>query len=394
MMSMKSLEEALRIVGGNAVRMRDEKVPFSEAVGRVLAEDVISDTDMPPFNKSAMDGFACRREDLGSRLRVTETIKAGDISQERIGPGMCARIMTGARVPDGADCVVMVEHTVNEGEDHIRFTGGKTAVNIAFKGEDMREGSVALEKGTLLRPQHIAILASAGCTRPIVYRQPRVAVLTTGDEIVEPDIKPQGTSIRNSNGSQLMAQVAAAGCAGDYRGIAGDSIDETMAAVTAAMKENDVLLITGGVSMGDFDFVPHVLKEAGFELFFEKVAVKPGRPTVFGRRENVFVFGLPGNPVSSFTIFELLVKPLVYTMSGHNYRPPVLRFPIAVDYSRKKADRVAWSPVIVTEGGGVMPVEYHGSAHIHALTDAWGLMAMPAGVFSYKKGDLVDVRQL
>ncbi len=389
-----SFDEALRVVEGAADKLQDEMVHLSEAAGRVLAEDVISDTDMPPFNKSAMDGFACRRADLGGRLRVTGTIKAGDIPQERIGPGQCARIMTGARVPEGADCVIMVEHTGNDGEDHIRFTGVKTAVNIAFKGEDLREGSAALEKGILLRPQHIAILASAGCARPVVYRQPRVAVLTTGDEIVEPDIKPEGTSIRNSNGSQLMAQVAAAGCVGDYRGIAGDSIAETMGAVTAAVEENDVLLITGGVSMGDFDFVPHVLKEAGFTLFFEKVAVKPGRPTVFGRRDNVFVFGLPGNPVSSFTIFELLVKPLLYRMSGHDYRSPALRFPIAVDYSRKKADRVAWSPVIVTERGGVVPVEYHGSAHIHALTDAWGLMAMPAGVFSYKKGDLVDVRQI
>ncbi len=389
-----SFDDALRVVEGNVVRLQDEKVTLGEAAGRVLAEDVISDTDMPPFNKSAMDGFACRREDLGSRLRVTETIKAGDISKERIGPGMCARIMTGARVPDGADCVIMVEHTEADGEDHIRFTGGKTAVNIAFKGEDLREGSVALEKGTLLRPQHIAILASAGCTRPVVYRQPSVAVLTTGDEIVEPGQKPEGTFIRNSNGSQLMAQVADAGCIGDYRGIAGDSIGETMAAVTAAMEGNDVLLISGGVSMGDFDFVPRVLKEIGFKLFFEKVAVKPGRPTVFGRRDNVYVFGLPGNPVSSFTIFELLVKPLLYRMSGHEYRPLALRFPLAIDYHRKKADRVAWTPVSISEIGEAVPVEYHGSAHIHALTDAWGLMAMPAGVFSCKKGDLVDVRQV
>ncbi len=389
-----SFDEALRLVEGNAVRLQDEKVTLSEAAGRVLAEDVISDTDMPPFNKSAMDGFACRRVDLGGRIRVTGTIKAGDMPQDRIGPGMCMRIMTGARVPDGADCVIMVEHTRNDGEDHIRFTGGKTAVNIAFRGEDLREGSVALEKGTLLRPQHIAILASAGCTRPDVYRQPRVAVLTTGDEIVEPGRKPEGTHIRNSNGSQLMAQVAAAGCAGDYRGIAGDSIDETMTAVTSATEANDVLLVTGGVSMGDFDFVPHILKEAGFELFFEKVAVKPGRPTLFGRRNNVFVFGLPGNPVSSFTIFEIMVKPLLYRMSGHEYRPPALRFPIAIDYNRKKADRVAWSPVSISDIGEVVPLEYHGSAHIHAFTDAWGLMAMPAGVFSYKKGDLVDVRQV
>ncbi len=391
---MISIGEALRIVEGNSVRVGDEKVALEKAAGRVLAEDVRADTDMPPFNKSAMDGFACRQEDLGSRLRITETIKAGDMPQGQTGPGQCARIMTGARVPDGADCVIMVEHTSDDGEGHIRFTGAKTAVNIAFKGEDLKEGSVALQKGTLLRPQHIAVLAAAGCTSPVVSRQPRVAVLTTGDEIVEPDRKPEGTCIRNSNGSQLMAQVAAAGCIGDYRGIAGDSIDETMTAVSSATEKNDVLLITGGVSMGDFDFVPRVLLEAGFELFFEKVAVKPGRPTVFGRRGNVFVFGLPGNPVSSFTIFELMVKPLLYRMSGHDYSIPALRFPVAIEYQRKKADRVALLPVIVNERGEVMPVEYHGSAHIHALTHAWGLMVVPAGVFLYKKGDLVDVRQI
>jgi molybdopterin molybdotransferase len=190
----------------------------------------------------------------------------------------------------------MVEQTVSDGEGFIRFTGTHTSGNIAYKGEDLRSGDLVLKMGTLIRPQHIAMLASAGCSHPLVYKRPRVAVLTTGDEIVEPDIKPEGTCIRNSNGPQLMSQIALMGAFPRYEGIVKDQPGATDEAFRKAVADNDVVVITGGVSMGDYDFVPSVLKSNGVKLFFEKVAIKPGRPTVFGRKGDRFVFGLPGNP--------------------------------------------------------------------------------------------------
>ncbi|MFP4366102.1 MAG: gephyrin-like molybdotransferase Glp [Bacteroidales bacterium] len=391
---MVEFDEALEIIRNQVYTLETEKQPLHNSVNRILAEDIFSDVDMPPFNKSAMDGYACRRGDLDNSLEIIETVRAGDIPGKTIGENQCVKIMTGARVPEGADCVIMVEHTVQDEAGYIRFAGQKTAGNIAFKGEDLKNGDLVLPGGCLIGPQHIAMLASAGCTMPTLYRQPKVAIMTTGDEIVEPDKKPSGTSIRNSNGPQLVAQAKKMGITPQYLGIVKDTPGATDSAIKSALKNNDLIIITGGVSMGDYDFVPSVLRENGFTLFFEKVAVKPGRPTVFGKKDNVFLFGLPGNPVSSFMIFELMVKPLIYNLMGHIYEPAPVRMPVGGDYSRKKADRVAWIPVFLNSRGEIIPVDYHGSAHIHSLGDAWGLMRMTKDVYSFKKGDMVNVRQI
>jgi molybdopterin molybdotransferase len=389
---MVDFNDAIKIIIREAFILGKEQQPLHDCTGRILAQDVLSDIDMPPFNRAAMDGFACRRSDLEYRLEVTGTLRAGEIPRTKIGKYQCLRIMTGGQVPEGADCVIMKEQTVPDGEGHIRFSGGDTSNNIAYRGEDLESGDMALAAGTLLKPQHIAILASAGCSRPLVFKQPVVAVLVTGDEIVEPDERPEGTFIRNSNGPQLVAQIRNMGALPRYMGIVKDSPEITDAAIKKALSDSDVVVITGGVSMGDFDFVPTVLKNNGVELFFEKVAIKPGRPTVFGRKGNVPVFGLPGNPVSAFTVFELMVKPLLYRMMGYEFQPDAVRMPIGTVYSRKKADRLTWIPVSLNLRGEVVPADYHGSAHIHSLAGAWGLMGMEAGTYSYKKGEEVNVR--
>ncbi len=393
-MEMISFEEAVNVILSSAPQPSEEEVPLQESAGRVLARDVRADMSMPPFNKSAMDGFACRREDLGRELEVTETIKAGDMPRERIGSGQCARIMTGAMVPEGADCVVMVEYVKELSPGRIVFTGSKTADNIAIKGEDIKEGDVALKKGVLIKPQHIAVMASVGCVTPSVYKNPRVAVLNTGDEIVEPSTRPEGTCIRNSNGPQLVAQIMITGAVPDYMGIVADTPGATDKALKAALDSSDILLITGGVSAGDFDYVPSIIKKNGIEPEFEKVAVKPGRPTVFGRKGNAFVFGLPGNPVSSYIIFELMVKPFIYKWMGYSYTSPPIRMPMAAGYKRKKSDRIAWVPVFFNERNEAVPVDYHGSAHIHALCYADGIIPVHKGVNEIKKGEMVDVRQI
>jgi molybdopterin molybdotransferase len=267
-------------------------------------------------------------------------------------------------------------------------------VNICYLGEDIKTGNVVLEKGTLIKSQHIATMSSVGYTETLVYRKPKVAVIPTGDEIVEPHIKPSISQIRNSNGSQLVAQLKTMGIEANYFGIARDTENATMDLIQKAYEENDVVLLTGGVSMGDFDLVPEILRSLKFELLFESIAVQPGKPTVFGKREDKYCFGLPGNPVSSFVQFELLTKPLLYLLMGRKYKPFNFKLPLGRDYRRKKAIRLSWVPAIFTDEGTVVPVEYHGSAHINGLGPADGIMAVPIGVTELKKGEIIDVRQI
>jgi molybdopterin molybdotransferase len=392
---MISFEEALQVILSDVKQLGVERIDFNDALHRVLAEDIHSDVDMPPFNKAAMDGFACRRVDLHQDLDVIETIAAGVLAERSVGQGQCIRIMTGARVPEGADTVIMVEQTEEVAPDRIRFTADKTAPNIALKAEDVRAGQTVLKNGMFIKPQHIAILSAVGAVRPLVAKQPRVAILSTGDELVEPGIVPGPGMIRNSNGSQLTAQVEAAHCIPNYMGIVPDDEQATDEAIRRALAENDVVILSGGVSMGDFDFVPEIMKKNKVEIGFRKVAVKPGRPTVFGRTDTAAVFGLPGNPVSSFINFEIFVKPLLLEMMGHRYNPLQVKIPLSVPFKRKKADRREFLPVYINPATGeATPVQYHGSAHIHAVGMAQGLMNIPAGVFEMKKGALTDVRPL
>ena len=404
---MIKFEEAYKIVSEAGVKLNAEKVKLINALGFVLAEDVKSDMNMPPFNKSAMDGYACKETDIANELEVVEIIPAGKIPEETIGLNQCAKIMTGAMIPDGADCVIIVEDTEEIGANRIRYTkpvpeinvcevetGNKPNVNICYVGEDIKTGNEVLEKGTLIKAQHIATMASVGYTKPLVYRKPKVAVIPTGDEIVEPNIKPSISQIRNSNGSQLVAQLKAMGIEANYYGIARDTENATMDLIQKAYEENDVVLLTGGVSKGDFDLVPEILESLKFELLFKSIAVQPGKPTVFGKREDKYCFGLPGNPVSSFVQFELLTKPLLYLLMGQKYKPFNFKLPLGKDYRRKKARRLSWVPAIFTDEGTVVPVEYHGSAHINGLGPADGIMAVPIGVAELKKGELVDVRQI
>lgn len=391
---MISFEEALSIINATSVEPLPEKVRLAESAGRVLFEDVFSDVEMPPFNKAAVDGYACRRSELPGPFEVLEVVPAGILPKFVPGPGQCSKIMTGAMVPDGADTMIMVEQTETLPDGRIRFTGDKTSSNIARRAEDVKKGQLVLQKGTLLKPQHIAILASVGCTDPVVVRRPVTGILSTGDELVEPWEKPSGPQIRNSNAHQLMSQAAAIGLPVEYMGIASDTPEDTLNRIAEGLSRCDILLLTGGVSMGDFDFVPEAMKKLGIEIKFKSIAVQPGRPTIFGVKGNRFMFGLPGNPVSSFVQFELLVKQLAYRMMGHQYQPMGMLLPMAVHYKRKKAERKSFIPVRITAGGKIEPLEYHGSAHIHAYEGADGIIAMEIGEYYLEEGTKCYVRQL
>lgn len=389
---MISFEEAYETVMQYAIPLGIEEVRLDELLNRIIAEDIVSDMDMPPFNKSAMDGYACRREDLACDLDVIEEIPAGKIPLKKISRNQCSGIMTGAMVPKGADCVIKVEQTELAGVDKIRFTGGKTADNICLRGEDVRKSEPVLRRGTRIQPQQIAIMASVGAVYPKVYRRPTVGVISTGDELVEPDSRPGDSQIRNSNACQLIAQVRSVGAIPDYGGIARDTSESTREKIEKSLARNDVILLTGGVSMGEYDLVPEIMTNMGVQQKFQRIAIQPGKPTIFGVKEEKLCFGLPGNPVSSFVLFELIVKPLLYGLMGHQYSPVNVIIPMAVGYERKKSERKSWLPVRINEDGEVEPVDYHGSAHIYSLNEAVGLISIPIGETTLHKGEKVHVR--
>lgn len=376
-----------------ASQVEIESVDINSALGRILAEDIKSDIDIPPFNRSAVDGYACRMEDLGNELTVVETIVAGSVPTRKIGKNECAKIMTGAIVPNGADCVVMVEQTKEVSENKIEVLSDKTPTNICYRGEDVKKGSVVLRKGTRILPQHIAILASVGCVKPKVYRRIRVGIIVTGNEVIEPHRKPKASQIRNSNSYQLFSQLVQVGAIPKYYGIARDDKDEIAFLIRKASSECDFLIISGGVSMGEYDLVPDALAENKFRILFNKVSIKPGKPTTFAVSDGGKVcFGLPGNPVTTFVVFEIMVKPFAFKMMGHNFSPPEILLPLAKSFSQRIAERETWHPVKIDIKGEILPLEYHGSGHFLALADADGLICIPRGVVKIRKGTKVPVR--
>lgn len=393
---MIPFQEAYNIVVSSTNPLgKTEEVNLPQSTGRVLAQDVVSDINMPPFRKTAVDGYACRMSDIGGSLEIIEVIPAGVMPSKTVGKGQCSKIMTGAPIPAGADCVLMVEDTRIIDPNHIEFTGNSTKANICELGEDIRIGDLSIEKGITILPKHIAIMAALGCHKPTVAVKPIVSILPTGDELVEPNIKPTGSQIRNSNGHQLISQVINCRAEPLYKGIVGDTREATYKAISEALDKSDVVILTGGVSMGDFDYVPEIMEQLGIQIHFDSVAVQPGKPTTFGTKGNKLIFGLPGNPVSSFIQFELLVKPALQKMMGATSLNPLqIKAPLGADYKRKRSERLAFVPVLITEQNEVFPVEFHGSAHIFALAKANGIISVPIGVEKIEKGEFVDVRPI
>jgi len=384
-------EEALQKVIDSCSIGTTEKITFKQAAGRILAEDVVSDMDMPPFDKSAMDGFAIRESDKYKKLTIIETVAAGQTPKLVVEPGTATRIMTGAPIPKGADCVVQVELSELINENTVKFTGHSRR-NIVDKASDLKLGDTVLSKGQLIDARHIAVMATVGCIQPTVYKQPIVGIISTGDELVEPKTKPGISQIRNSNGHQLVAQVLQTNAIPIYYGIVKDSYEATFTAIEKGLNECDVLLLTGGVSMGDFDFVPKIMTDLGISILFDRVAVQPGKPSTFGIKGKKLIFGLPGNPVSSFVQFELLVKPAILAMMGSMEKQLFIKLPMEEDYSRKKDDRKAFIPVKISDKSTVIPTEYHGSAHINSLTESHGFAIIEIGTKEIKEGELVNVR--
>ncbi|HEY1378169.1 MAG TPA: gephyrin-like molybdotransferase Glp [Gemmataceae bacterium] len=397
---MIEVSEAQSVILRHARPLPPQPVPLGPAaLGRVLAEDVASDLDMPPYDKAMMDGYAVRAADLtaGPRvLDVVEEITAGRTPTESVGPGQAARIMTGAPLPTGADAVVMVEQCEAMDEAHVRVPRASAGQNIQPRARELRRGETVLSAGAVLRAQEVGLLAIVGRANVSAHPAPRVAVLATGDELVEPDQTPGPGQIRNSNGPMLLAQVAAAGGLPYGLGIARDDVEDLRRLVGEGLK-SDVLLLSGGVSAGKLDLVPDVLRESGVAAHFHKVRMKPGKPLFFGTRGDTLVFGLPGNPVSSFVCFELFVRPALRRLRGFPAGPPAfVPLPLAAD-SRYATDRPTYHPAKVELAGvgeSVRPVPWHGSPDLRALTAADALVLFPAGDNAHRAGEPVPVLRL
>ena len=382
---MITIEEAFRRVMEKTPRNEPHTVGLHEALGAVLAEDVASDVDMPPFDKAAMDGFAVIADDLAATpatLEVVEDIPAGAVPTRPVARGQCARIMTGAPVPRGADTVVRVEDT-RPGPGPREVTILKPTpkgMNICWKAEDVATGDVVLPRGHVVRPPEIATLAACGRTSVSIYRRPSVAVLSTGDEVVPIEERPEAGQIRDANSHYVAARLRLLGIEARRLPIARDEPRALAEALRMGL-ESDVLVVSGGVSMGDYDFVPGVLADLGVEIHFKQVAMQPGRPTVFGTRDRKFLFGLPGNPVSVLVATELYVVPALKRMMGYAQVEPRRLTATLTEAARHRTGRVAHVPGLLSEEEGrrvVKPLPYHGSAHIHALTKANCLVVLPA----------------
>jgi molybdopterin molybdotransferase len=392
--TMIEFNQAYGIVMKSVFETESETIPFNETSGRILDEDVKSDIDMPPFNRSAMDGYACHSADINSEMEIVEIIAAGKLPSMKVGNNQCSKIMTGAIVPDSCDMVFMIEESESLSNGRVRFTGSEKKRNMSYKGEDVKTGDVVLRKSKLILPQDLAIFASVGYTNVRVKKKPVVGIISTGDELVSPYSYPEISQIRNSNAYQLRAQISrSGGIAVDY-GIAPDIEEMTLKILEKAIGGSDIVIVTGGVSMGDFDFVPEVFEKLGVKILFNRVNVQPGKPTTFGVHSKACVFGLPGNPVSSFIQFELLVRPVIYRMMGYSWEPLVWRLPMAMDYERKSSSRLGHIPVSINADREIVPVEFHGSAHIAALSYSDGIITMNPGIKTILKGELADVRQI
>lgn len=390
--AMITFEQALATVLASARPLGTEAVPLEAAHGRVLGADVLADADQPPFDKSAMDGFACRRADLPGPLLVTESIAAGAVPRQPVTAGRCARIMTGAPIPAGADCVVPFEQAEELADQRMRCTVASPKTNICRQGEDIRQGDVVLERGAWLGAPQVAVLASVGCASVTVARRPRVVIMATGDELVACDAAPGPGQIRNSNGPQLAVQVAAAGGLPIMTAPVSDAEGALREAIAAALTAGEVVLLSGGVSAGDFDLVPAAMRACGLEILFDSIAVKPGRPTTFAVRDGSWCLGLPGNPVSTLLQCELLVRPLLAALMGADPAVRTVAARLGEVVTRRGAARQALLPVRLDREGIAWPVAYHGSAHIHAFCRADGFIVVPAGVTHLDKGALVHVR--
>jgi molybdopterin molybdotransferase len=383
------LEEALAIVRGIPSGCAPQTVDLAHAQGRVLTRPILSPMDSPPFDKATMDGFAMGVDDDSPVYRVVETVAAGSVPAHTVCRGECARIMTGAPIPSGAGRVIRREF-VEEKDGTIRVVRPEPGTNVALRGAGLRAGGQLLGP-RVLRAHDIGILAACGIDRVEVAALPTIGIVSTGSEIRAPGEALGPGQIYDSNGPQLAAQCAAMQWPTRSFGIVADEPRALRSVVKEALSACEVVLISGGVSVGDFDLVPRCLASLGAAILFHGVAVKPGKPVLLARRAGRLIVGMPGNPVSAFVIFELIVKTLVFRWMGIDWEPP--HFTAVLDRPLRRGDteRLELVPVSI-RAGRAAPMTLQGSWNLNALGDVDGLVRIERGVAELPEGTETYVR--
>jgi molybdopterin molybdotransferase len=395
-----SFEQALSIVQKKLTEAdplgKQETVRLHEGVGRILGEDVLADRDCPPFDRATRDGFAVRAKDAETAPVTLECIgeaRAGKPFAESIQTGQCVEIMTGAPVPEGADAVVMIESTRTQDRQVEVLRAVAPSENIVGRGAEAACGAQILRRGQQLGPDEIALLASVGRREAVVFRRPVVAVLSTGDEVVPVDCQPEWFQVRDSNASALAALIQAAGAVPREIGIAADEKKALRPMIEQAF-EADMVALSGGVSAGKYDFVEDVLKEFGAEFFFESVAIRPGKPLVFGRAKGKFFFGLPGNPVSTLVTFRLFARPAILALQGGRFEIPAFPRARLAATVRQSAGLTRFMPARVEMRNGEAVVErvpWQGSGDLAGLTAANCFLVAHPEQTELAAGSWVDV---
>ncbi len=395
-----SFEEAQQIVLGESRVLASETCALSDALGRTLSQRLVSSENVPPFASSAMDGFAVRLGEDSPHahppFRMVEHIAAGMMPQETIVPGTCSRIMTGAPIPSGANTIVPREHALENG-GWVTFSSPITiGKHIRPAGEDIRAGEEVFSAGTLITPPVVGMLATLGCHSPAVVRRPLVAIISSGNEIVAPDQTPGPSQIRNSNGPSLRAQVLSEGGICDSYDHAADAPSD----IRAAIQKNsgaDLILFSGGVSVGDHDFVKQVLDDMGFEPLFWKVKQRPGKPLVFGKLGSALVLGLPGNPVSTAMCFAMYARPLIRRFLGRTPIAPLTKAFLAEDVQKVKDLHYFSRAVASQDADGRYSVSMkgpQGSNLYGSVVRANCILHLPAGEESLTQGSVVFIERL
>ena len=402
MSDLTRLEDALKVVLDAVPVLGIEKISLLDALGRVLAENIIADRDNPPWDNSAMDGFAVRYEDIKQEyavttptvLKVIEDVPAGRFASKTVGKGEAIRIMTGAALPRGADTVLKIEDTEATSDTVKVFKPELQGANIRPQGEDVRKGDCIIPKGKVIRPAEAGMLAILAKPFVFVYQRPRVAILSTGDELADLDERLTDEKIINSNSYGIAAAVREAGGLPHLLGIAKDTPDDLKAKIGQGLNA-DILVLSGGVSMGDYDFTKPVFQELGGDMNFWKLAIRPGQPVAFGKIGKTLAFGLPGNPVSSMVTFEQLVRPAMLQMCGHKVLSrPIVQAVFQERFSKRPDRRHFLRGILWMERGMLMvrTTGPQGSGILTSMVKANGLIDIPVEVEKLKPGDVVDVQ--
>ncbi|MBI5193110.1 MAG: molybdopterin molybdotransferase MoeA [Nitrospirae bacterium] len=400
---MRSVEEALKTVLDNIKVLGTERIPIQDSLGRVLGEDVYSNLFLPPWNNSAMDGYAVRWENVKNaakenpaKLNVVGDIRAGLLPDKPVGDEEAIRIMTGAPVPEGADTVIRVEDTKTEDKIVSIFKASRQGENIRKRGENVKKGDLVLTKGTSIGPGQLGSMAMVGKPVVTVYRRPVVTVMSTGDELADFDEALTENKIPNSNSYAVASQVLEAGATPHVLGIARDNKESLREKIGQGLS-GDMMIVSGGVSVGDYDFVKDILKEYGIDMKFWTVGIKPGHPIAFGLVGDKPIFGLPGNPVSTMVTFEVFARPALQKMCGHTnlFRPVVDA--IAEDEFSDRPGRTHYVRSLIRYNDGkyyVKSTGSQGSGILMSMAYANCFIILPADKEKVLAGETVKVQLL